>query len=360
MNNVRRHMATFTPSIHTFVVEEIPAYRPSGTGEHTYLWIEKKGLTTGEVVRRVARAAGVAERDVGYAGQKDRHATTRQFLSVPGLAPEAALGLTDDGIEVLAAERHGNKLRLGHLEGNRFEVLLQQVTPAEAEGIEARLRQLAHEGLANRFGEQRFGVAGDNVAKALAVLRGERGERDQRRRQFLFSALQSAVFNRALELRAQTGGLLKLRAGDVLQKRQTGGLFITEDLQRDAQRVVLGEVVPTGPLPGNREREPPPGTEARLLEDEAMALVGVRREDLSRLGRALPGARRPVVVPVTPGDPPLSREAMGELRLRFSLPAGTYATVVVDTLLRARNEAGHEAGREAVREAVDEHGDSQQ
>jgi tRNA pseudouridine13 synthase len=326
-------MAIFVPTPETFVVEEIPAYQPAGAGEHTYLWIEKRGLTTGEAVRRVARSAGVAEREVGYAGQKDRHATTRQFLSVPGLSPEAALAIQDEGLRVLRADRHGNKLRLGHNKGNRFEVVLEKVGPGEGERIEARLRLFAEQGVPNKFGEQRFGAAGDNVAVALAVLRGERRERDHRKRQFLLSALQSAVFNHLLELRAREGGLLRLREGDVLQKRESGGLFITDDPQRDADRIVAGEVVPTGPLPGNREKEPPEGTEARRLEDEALALVGVRREELAALGRDLPGARRPVVVTVTLGDPPASTEGDQRLRLRFALPSGSYATVVVEALL---------------------------
>ncbi len=326
-------MAVFNSRIETFVVEEIPSYQPVGAGEHTYLWIEKRGLTTGEAARRVARAAGVNDREVGFAGQKDRHATTRQFLSVPGLAPEAALALGDPDWRVLRAERHGNKLRLGHNKGNRFEVVLEQVEPAEAERLTARLLELGRLGVPNRFGDQRFGAAGDNVATALALLRGERRERDHRKRQFMLSALQSAVFNHALDLRAASGGLLKLREGDVLQKRDSGGLFITDDLQRDAERVAAGEVVPTGPLPGNREREPPEGTEARRLEDEALALVGVRREELAPLGRDLPGARRAVVAPVTLGTPPAETEPEARLRLIFSLPSGSYATVVIEALL---------------------------
>jgi tRNA pseudouridine13 synthase len=326
-------MAVFHPTPSTFTVEEIPAYLPSGTGDHTYLWIEKQGLTTNEAVRRVARALGAADRDVGYAGQKDRHAITRQFLSVPAVDPEAALALAVDGLRVLTAARHGNKLRLGHLKGNHFEVVLEQVGADEGEAIAGRLQALARDGLPNRFGGQRFGAAGDNVAVALAIVRGERRERDHRKRQFLLSALQSAVFNRALELRAASGGLMKLREGDVLQKRDSGGLFITDDLARDAQRIEAGELVPTGPMPGNREREPPEGTEVRRLEDEALAQVGVTREQLAPLGRDLPGARRPVVVPVTLGTPPATPEPPDRLRLRFTLGSGSYATVVIEALL---------------------------
>jgi tRNA pseudouridine13 synthase len=322
-------VAAFEASPGTFLVEEIPAYLPVGEGEHTFLWVEKNDLTTAEAVRRLARALGAQERDVGYAGQKDRHATTRQWLSVPRVAPEAAMAAAVEGVKVLLASRHGNKLRLGHLRGNRFEVVLERVAPEEAVAIEEALRGFARTGLPNRFGEQRFGASGDNVATALAILRGERRERDGRRRQFLLSALQSAVFNRALELREAGGGLLRVRRGDVLQKRVSGGLFVCEDPAVDQPRVEAGEVVPTGPLPGNRERDPPDGSEARALEDEALAAVGVARAELEALGRALPGARRPVVVALELGEPPTQAEGTDRLRLRFTLPAGSYATVVL-------------------------------
>ena len=117
-------MLTFTPSPDRFVVEEIPAYTPSGEGAHTFLWLEKRDLTTFDAIALVAKALGVPARDVGYAGLKDKHATTRQWLSVPAVDPERALGLSVGSASVLAAARHPNKLRLGHLKGNRFEVVM--------------------------------------------------------------------------------------------------------------------------------------------------------------------------------------------------------------------------------------------
>jgi tRNA pseudouridine13 synthase len=328
-------VARFVASPETFVVEEIPAYPPSGEGEHTYLWIEKRGLTTPEAERRLGQALRVSPRDIGHAGMKDRHATTRQYLSLLGTTPEAALAAAGpggiDGLVVLAASRHGNKLRMGHLKGNRFEVVLTEVAAGEAAAIAERLAELGSTGLPNWYGEQRFGAAGDNTERALAIVRGQLRERDWKKRQFLLSALQSAVFNRTLELR-QADGLLRVRPGDVLQKRESGGLFVCEDPSVDQPRVDAGELVPTGPLPGNREKEPPEGTAARALEDEALAAVGVTRAELAPLGRDLPGARRPVVVAVELGDPPTTDEGGGHLRLRFGLPSGSYATVVVRAL----------------------------
>jgi tRNA pseudouridine13 synthase len=330
---------TFVPSIDRFVVEEIPAYEPSGGGEHTYLWIEKRGLTTMEAVRRLAALLDVAERDVGYAGQKDRHATTRQWISVPGVDPARALAIATPERRVLAAQRHGNKLRVGHLRGNQFEVVLTGPAPPGARAAIAEgLARAASDGVPNLFGEQRFGAAGDNAAAGLALLRGQRRERDRRKRALFLSAAQSAVFNRYLALRAADGPLLRVRAGDVLQKTDSGGQFVSDDPAADQARVDAGTVVPTGPMPGGRVIEPPPGSAARALEDQALADTGATRDDFLRAGRDLPGTRRPVILRVTLGEPALADEEAprpGEtaLRLRFSLPAGGYATVVVAGLL---------------------------
>jgi len=333
----------FSPSVDRFVVEEIAAYEPVGEGEHTFLWIEKRDLTTPQAIGLLAAILGVGDRDVGYAGMKDKRATTRQWVSVPRVEPERALEVVTPELRVLAASRHGNKLRVGHLRGNRFELVLTDDAPAGPEAalealasVRERLHSLAELGVPNRFGEQRFGAAGDNAATGLAILRGERKERDHRRRRLLLSAAQSAVFNRVLERRAATGGLRLVREGDVLQKVATGGLFVSETPAVDQARVDAGEVVPTGPLPGGREIEPPPGTAARALEDEALLDVGATRADFERAGRDLPGDRRPVVISLTLGDPPLALEpgaaAASAVRLRFSLPAGAYATVVVAEL----------------------------
>jgi tRNA pseudouridine13 synthase len=345
---------TFQPSPAHFIVEEIPAYPPSGEGTHTFLWIEKRDLTTFDAIARIAAALEIAPRDMGYAGLKDRHALTRQWLSAPGVEPARALAIgdpaTDAGLApdlaVLIATPHPHKLRLGHLRGNRLEVVLTGTADdAELDALEGRFAALVARGVPNRFGAQRFGARGDNAAVGLALLRGERRERDRRRRRLLLSAVQSAVFNRALELRAATGDLAQVRLGDVLQKTETGGLFVSTDPAIDQERVDRGEVVPTGPLPGGREIEPPPDSPARAIEDEAIAAIGATRDDFLRAGRELPGARRPVLLKVTADGESFVREAAGEAggsdpagpglraaRLRFSLPAGGYATVVIDAL----------------------------
>jgi tRNA pseudouridine13 synthase len=239
-----------------------------------------------------------------------------------------------DGLRVLEARRHRNKLRVGHLRGNRFEVVLREVAAGEADGLRAQLLHIAGHGLPNRYGRQRFGSAGDNVQVGIEILRGSWRERDARRRKLLLSAVQSAVFNRVLDLRASSGGLRLVRLGDILQKTETGGSFVCEEPERDQARVDAGELIPTAPLPGSRSMEPPPGTPARALEDQALADIGLGPAELGQAGRDLPGARRPVVTPVTLGEPPITEDCdgPGTVRLFFSLPAGSYATVLLETL----------------------------
>ncbi len=328
-------MARFCPSPDTFVVEEIPAYLPSGSGEHMFVWIEKRLLTTFDAIGALGRRLGVPTREIGYAGMKDRHATTRQWLSIPRITAELALAAGDGRLNVLSALPHGNKLRVGHLRGNRFEVVVTDIGDQDdGTSLNARLIEIATLGLPNRYGDQRFGAKADNARRGIALLRGEERERDHRRRRLLVSAAQSAVFNRVLALREADRLLRRVLTGDVLQKTDSGGVFVTEDPATDQRRLDAGEIVVTGPMPGGWAVEPPPETQARAIEDQALALVGATRAEFASVGRDLPGTRRPLLVPVTLSDPasiPLEAET-GAIRLGFQLPAGTYATVLIEAL----------------------------
>jgi tRNA pseudouridine13 synthase len=328
----------FQSSPDTFEVEEIPAYRPTGDGSHTFLFIEKRSLTTFQAVEKLALVFNRPPAAIGHAGMKDKHATTRQWVSVPDLAPEAASALQDADLRVLEAVRHGNKLKTGHLRGNRFVVTVARpIGDAETDGdaafaaLLARAEELRHTGLPNRYGEQRFGVGADNAAAGVAVLRGERRVRDGKQRRLLVSAAQAAVFNGVLALRRERGLLRKVLAGDVLQKTETHGVFISEDGDADQRRLDDGELVTTGPLPGSWAKMPPEGTEAAALEGAAFDQLGAPFSLFQQAGKDLPGTRRPLLVPVT--DLLVTRgPTSGTARLTFSLPAGSYATVLLAAL----------------------------
>ena len=223
-----------------FRVDEEPLYPASGEGGHTFVRVEKRLRTTEEVARGLARAAGVAARDVGYAGRKDRIAVTTQWLSVPGLDPAAAREFEMPGVRVLEAVAHPHKLRTGQLRANRFELILRGVTALELETAKARLDEFAARGFPNRFGSQRFGRDGDNADKARRLVSGEEVPRDRRAARFLVSAWQSKVFNAVLERRSLS--LDRLEEGDVAMKHGSGGLFVVEDAAVENPRAAQFEI----------------------------------------------------------------------------------------------------------------------
>src|SRR5690349_7654043 len=145
-----------------FFVQEIPLYEPSGEGEHVYLDVQKIGLTTFEAIKRLPDALHVSSSDLGYAGLKDAGAITRQVVSSPGTTEQAAMNLRIPDMTIQWAARHANKMRLGHLAGNRFAIKLRDVNPTDVVKLQPVLDVLTTRGLPNFFGEQRFGRRGDN------------------------------------------------------------------------------------------------------------------------------------------------------------------------------------------------------
>ncbi len=319
-----------------FVVDELPAYPPSGEGTHTFVRIEKRALTTDKAVRRLCTALGADAREAGAAGQKDRQAVTRQWVSLPNVDPARALALTVDGVKILEAVRHGHKLRTGHLSGNRFAITLRG-TDGGVERARAILYALAARGMANYFGAQRFGARGDNAAEGRKLLGpppqagvgrdgADRGSRGQRR--MMISAYQSSLFNRYLDARIDDGLLDTALPGDVLKKTDTGGLFTVEDVAEAQARLDRGALVTTGPMFGHKMMSPPKGSAAHAREAALLAEEGIDVERFARLGKLAEGTRRPLRAPlaapqVEEGPEPSS------LVVRFSLPPGSYATVVI-------------------------------
>ena len=314
-----------------FVVVEEPLYPTSGEGNHTFLYVEKRGRTTEQVARELAREGRVSARDVGYAGRKDRHAVTRQWFSLEGVEPERALDFDLQGAKVLEARRHGHKLKTGHLRGNRFEITLRREGECEIESIQKRADDLVRRGMPNRYGEQRFGRTGDNALQARKLLEGGPPPRDRRAARFLISALQSEVFNAVLDERADAFDRVEL--GDLARVEESGGLFWVDDLERERPRAEAFEISATGPIFGKKMRSPM--GQVAALERDVFDRFGLP-SDLSSLslprGIRARGSRRPLrirpqrleVMPLTDG---------GGLRVQCGLPSGAYVTVLLELLV---------------------------
>lgn len=313
-----------------FIVDEIGAYSPAGTGDHVFVRIEKRGLTTAQAVQRIARALGVGERDVGVAGMKDRHAVTRQWLSLPPpVTPEQATALALDDVRVLEAARHGHKLRTGHVRANRFVLRVRGVAADAEARAKAILEVLARPpGAPNFYGEQRFGREGDNAARGRELLAGGKPPRDRKLARLLVSALQSELFNAWLTARMNDGLYARVLAGDVMHKLG-GGMFTCEDAATDEARLAAGELVVTGPMFGDKMRAAAGDAAAR--EDAILAAAGLGRDSFASVRAIAEGTRRDASIQV--GEPSVTAE--GEtLEVAFTLPGGAYATTVMREVMK--------------------------
>jgi tRNA pseudouridine13 synthase len=313
-----------------FEVEEIPAYEPSGAGEHLFLWIEKREVGAEFFTRQVAKRLGIAPGEVGTAGLKDRHAITRQFVSVPATA-EANLGQLDgDGIRLLHVSRHGNKLRPGHLRGNRFRILVRDADPAASASLTQILDRLRTEGMPNFYGPQRFGKDGETADLGMKLLAGVAGKvRSPFLRKLALSAAQSLLFNRCLGCRMADGLFRRVLAGDVMAKWPAGGMFTADDVPAEQARFDRRETVHAGPMFG-RKTFPAKG-DAAAREAIVLAEAGLTAESFAGFGKLLQGTRRHNLAYVD--DLAAVWEPEG-LRVSFTLPAGSYATVLLREVMK--------------------------
>lgn len=384
-----------------FRVTEIPLYEACGEGEFLFLLVQKRGMGTFEAVRRLAQALRIPEREIGYAGLKDARAVTTQWISVPGPLEERARGLELPGISVLEARRHGNKLRIGHLRGNRFSIVVRGAPPGGMERAGEILDVLLRRGAPNYFGEQRFGARGASHHYGEAILRRDydtflkrflggppAGEKDprilrsraafeagriedafesmpmnrraekkclhallrfkdperacmaipKRMRQMYVSSFQSSIFNVALERRIQ--GLDRLEDGDLAFVHRSYKVFPVADAAREQPRCTAFEISPSGPIFGTRTLLPegaPGAMERALLEESGLGIGDFAPQG----GLRFDGSRRPLRIPIK--EAVLAPEGPDAFRADFVLPSGSFATAVMREVVKAPAEAPAEA-----------------
>lgn len=324
--------AVLTAQIRTapedFFVEEIPAFEPTGEGEHLLLTIEKRGLNTAFVAKELARWAGIPEMGVSYAGLKDRHAVTRQWFSVhlPKKKAPDFEALQVEGLKILESTWHNRKLPRGALAGNRFVLVLRNVE-GERDAIDARLVQIAARGLPNWFGEQRFGHGGGNIGKALAMFGGRRVKREER--SILLSAARSELFNRVLTARVASDSWDKPLDGEVWMLDGSRSVFGPEPWSDElARRLAEFDIHPSGPLWGAGELrstgECAQVELAAIADDVSLRLrTGLEAAELKQERRALR---------LKAGELAWEWPDATALKLSFALPPGSYATALLHEL----------------------------
>jgi tRNA pseudouridine13 synthase len=378
-----------------FRVTEIPLYLPSGEGDHVYVYIQKEGIGSMEAAARIASALGQPRHAVGMAGLKDARAVTRQWMSLERVNPEKVEHLRLPNVRILEVSRHRNRLKIGHLAGNQFEIIIRGCRPHAKKAAEAVLEVLQARGVPNWFDRQRFGARGDNhsLGRALVLKQHKefcdrflgrpsekfdlprmvkarqayddgdyRGARQgfitlpdqlkvltalQKSSRFekavqalpkqlarlLVSALQADIFNGVLERRLDTLDTLEL--GDLAYIHPQGGrgdaVFHVENLEAEAPRAARFEVSPSGPIVGHRVTMATghPGE----IEQEVLKDKGIKPADFESVKPLrLRGGRRPLRVALANIE--LESDA-DDLLVRFDLPSGAYATIVLAEIMKS-------------------------
>ncbi len=378
-----------------FVVEELPLYEPCGSGDHCFFSIRKQGIDTWQAIRLIAGALRVSWGVVGHAGLKDAAAVTTQVLSIEHVEPERVEALRIPGVEVLWAKRHTNKLRMGHLRGNRFRIRLREVDTARAADVQAVLERLMRGGAPNYFGPQRFGIGGRTWRVGRALIRGDWGEAtavlagrpqevdtgrvrrarehfdagqyaeaaqawpgsfpserrvceslsrapeeaeralrrvERRMREFYLSAYQAYLFNQIVAARIDALG--QVWDGDLACLHHNNACFLVTDAAAEQPRCDAFEISPSGPMFGSRMSAP--AGRAGEMEAELLAREGLTpRQFAENPLVSAKGGRR--ALRFRPGDAgcEAGRDEHGDfIELRFELPSGCYATAVLREVVK--------------------------
>lgn len=316
-----------------FIVQEVLGYDMAGEGEFVAVYVRKTDCNTLFVGEKLAKFAGISQRDWSYAGLKDRHGVTEQWfcLHLPGKPTPDFSTFALDGVEILKVTRHNRKIRIGSLQGNRFAILLRGAKADD--DLLARLENVQKCGFANYFTEQRFGREGNNLTQAERWAKGEISVRDRKKRSFYLSAARSELFNQVVSARIDRGLAGSVLRGDAVQLSGSHSWFIAheDDLAATQQRLDAQDVQLTAPMMGEQ---------GALSEDAALAFEQGVLAERSALCQLLSQARLKSdrrALRVQPRDLQYHFDAQG-LHLSFTLPAGSYATALVRELVHLEDE----------------------
>lgn len=326
----RAYAAPLTGNFRTrpqdFCVDEQMDVTLSGSGEHLWLQVRKTGANTDWVAKQLAKCAGVAAKDAGYAGLKDRHAVTTQWFSLqlPGMA-DPDFSMLPPEIEILQQQRHDKKLRRGALSGNQFTLVLRGCSGDFAEA-ENTCQQITRDGLPNYYGEQRFGHHHGNLLKAERWFSGEFKPKQRNQRSLYLSAARSWIFNHILSARVEQGSWNRRLPGDVFMF-EGGNSWFADDASPELEaRLAAQAIHPTGALWGRGDL--PTTEQARELEAMQAKQFPVFCAGLEKQG--LKQERRALRIRV--GEIGFRVVDATTLALTFELPPGAYATTLLAEL----------------------------
>jgi len=337
----------FEQTIDRFFVEEIPLFKFTGDGNNLILKIKKQDMSSWKLVHVISKATGLSEREIGYAGLKDKSATTIQYISIPKQVERDLKNLTTDKIEILEKTYNKAPIKIGHLKGNKFVIKLNNVSPKGAKDIDRVATKLSKFGIPNYFGYQRFGedsrsyMQGRDIAHSGKKLKGAKEK-------LLVASYQSHLFNSWLNQRVNLSSTIsnlsledaskvlsypeplvkalakepqffKLFIGDMMMPYPYGKFEYVKDMHYSSKLFNEGKISPTGLICGSHSKRS--ASDAYHLEEPF---------DDSELN-ALKGDRR--FAWIWPEDVTTKyNETKKELTVKFYLPKGSYATTFLEEI----------------------------
>jgi tRNA pseudouridine13 synthase len=340
----------FKQSKDDFVVTEIPLYQFSNSGEHLVIQLRKKDLTTWEALELIAKFVGCRTRDIGYAGLKDKNALTTQYISINKKYQSKIEQFAHPQIKFLSLTYHNNKIKMGHLKGNRFFIRFKRVQNIDKNKIESALQTISTYGMANYFGTQRFGITKDNYTKGYDIIQGKLKVKDKKLSNMYINAYQSYLFNQWLSKRVEFSKIIdtkldidmlslrfdidkntikqlqkqqhpfKILQGDIMHHYPYGKIFyIDDDIETEALKFLQQDRVPTGLLCGKK---------VKYSKDIAYKFESNYIQDIS----IAQGSRRFAWVYPT-NITSNYKEDKNWFEFGFELPKGSYATELINHIL---------------------------
>ncbi|WP_231254394.1 tRNA pseudouridine(13) synthase TruD [Helicobacter pylori] len=360
----------FNPSARDFCVHEVPLYDFSNTGEHAVIQVRKSGLSTLEMLQIFSQILGVRIAELGYAGLKDKNALTTQFISFPKkyapLLEKNTSNFQERNLKILSLNYHHNKIKLGHLKGNRFFMRFKKMTPLNAQKTEQVLEQIAQFGMPNYFGPQRFGKFNDNHQEGLKILQNQTKSAHQKLNAFLISSYQSYLFNALLSKRLEISKIIsafsvkenleffkqknlninpntlktlknqahpfKILEGDVMCHYPYGKFFDALELEKESERFLKKEAAPTGLLDGKK---------ALYAKNLSLEIEKEFQHNLLNSHAKTLGSRRFFWVFVENITSQYVKEK-AQFELGFYLPKGSYASALLKEIKHEKGENNDE------------------
>jgi tRNA pseudouridine13 synthase len=295
-----------------FVVDEVWQPDFSGEGEHLYLFVEKTGQNTPWVADQLAKAFAVPAKHVGYSGLKDRQAITRQWFSLPVPPGKSDLEPDIEAVAIQKRARHSTKLRRGTHQGNSFQIRLRELDGSRdlvaRDLVESRIAKIVDQGFPNYFGPQRFGHNGNNLRTGMQLSRSRKLTGHAKRGIYL-SAMRSHLFNQVLAEQIASGNWDK----------------ITSAAQSDIE-------LASGPMWGRGrplQAEMGAEIESRVVAENAELCDILEHGGLTQERRILAQKCENLSCTFEGQD----------LLLEFTLPPGSYATVLIDEIVAIRRQS---------------------